>query len=299
MKEALVSSFLESLQVQNYSPETIKSRLDSLFCFFKFLRRNGITDLREVGRPTIQNYQAWLLHHQSIGSVLVRLVALRRFFAYLESTDQILINPCQKMVLPKQPDRLPRAVLSKRQARQILRLPDTRRPKGIRDRALLELFYSSGLRLSEMTALQLQDLDLRNGLVRVNQGKGNRDRIVPIGKTACHWLGEYLKVRSGWLRTGRQLTDRLWLGAIAAHQSLKKEAVAATVRRYGKNAHAWRHGFATHLLNGGANIVQVQRLLGHRSIQTTEIYTRVTLGDVKKTFRKTHPRERIRNHAKV
>jgi integrase/recombinase XerD len=294
--ELHLAGYLEALRVANYSLATIRSRRSSLFCFFKFLRRIGIEDLREVRRQTIRDYQTFLMKRYPVGTVLVRLVALRSFFNYLESADQILLNPCARMVLPKQPDRLPRAVLTKTQARQILALPNTRKPKGLRDRALLELFYSSGLRLAEMTALQLQDLDLRNGLVRVNQGKGARDRIVPIGKSACHWLAEYLKVRAEWINAVRSpLYAALWLSPIHPHQPLKKEAVAATVCRYGKSAHQWRHGFATHLLNGGANIVQVQRLLGHRSIQTTEIYTRVTLGEVRKTFRKAHPRERMRS----
>ena len=302
MKETLVSSFLEALRVQNYSVETIKSRSDSIRCFHRYLGRIGVEDLRRVTRQTIRDYQAWLMGCYPIGTVLVRLVALRSFFNHLESTDQILINPCSRMVLPKQPDRLPRSILSKTQARKILSLPDTRRPKGLRDRAMLELFYSSGLRLAEMTTLKLQDLDLRQGFVRVNQGKGRRDRIVPIGKTATEWLLKYLRVRSEWMNRALRslhasrttLHDSLWLSPIRPHQPLKKEAVGVTVCRYGKSAHAWRHGFATHLLNGGASIAHVQKLLGHRSLATTQIYTRVTLGEVKKSHAKAHPRNRLR-----
>jgi integrase/recombinase XerD len=295
-----LAGFLESLRVANYSPATLLSRRGSLQCFFKFLRQTGITDLREVTRQTIQDYQAWLLRHQSMGSVLVRLTALRSFFAHLESTDQILLNPCRKMVLPKQPDRLPPSVLTKLQARRLLKSPDLKTSKGLRDRAILEVFYSSGLRLSEMTQLKLDDLDLRNGFIRVNHGKSGKTRIVPMGRTACEAVQAYLtQARLPWSRR-RPQERALWLSSQPLHQPLKKPALGSLVQQYGKQAglrlypHLWRHTCATHLVNDGANIAYVQKLLGHQRLSTTEIYTRVSIMDVKRTHRRAHPRNRLR-----
>ena len=292
-------SFLESLRVHNLSAATLAGRGQSLDVFFRYLDRVGIADIREVNRDTVKDYQAWLMEpgRYAVGTVAAHLAALRQFFAFLEASGAVLINPCLRLVIPKQPRRLPRAVLTRAQARQILHLPDRNEPKGIRDRALLELFYSSGLRLGEMARLSIHDADLRNGFLRVTRGKGNRDRVVPIGKKACEALGSWLEIRSMWIESSRNgvLQDALWLAPVTPHQPLKKEAIAAIVRRHGRvSPHRWRHTFATHLVSSGANIAHVQRLLGHRSIKTTEIYTRVSIPEIKKTFRRAHPRARVR-----
>jgi site-specific recombinase XerD len=208
-----------------------------------------------------------------------------------------LVNPTPDVPLPKEERRLPKRILKPSEVRKLLNAPDET-PKGLRDRALLELFYSSGIRREEMARLAVPDVDIRNGFVRV-KGKGGRDRVVPIGQTACEAIGRYLKAaRSVWLKAERNpgWTDALWLSPIQPHPPLKKEAVAAIVQRYarqvlGRNVspHVWRHSYATHLVSNGANIVYVQRLLGHQSLKTTDIYTRVSVPDLKKTLRRTHP----------
>jgi site-specific recombinase XerD len=164
---------------------------------------------------------------------------------------------------------------------------------------MLELFYSSGIRREEMARLTLPAVDIRNGFVRV-QGKGNKERIVPVGQSACEALARYLKdARAVWLKAPRNpgWTDALWLSPIQPHAPIHKEAVALIIQRHarrvlGRNVspHVWRHTFATHLVSNGSNIVYVQRLLGHKSLKTTDIYTRVTMSDLKKTLRRTHPR---------
>jgi len=292
------AAFLESLRVRNLSVATLAGRGQSLDVFFRFLSSRGIEDAREVNRDTVKDYQAWLMEpgRYAIGTVAAHLAALRQFFAFLEASAAVLINPCLRLAIPKQPRRLPRAVLTRAQARQILHLPDRNTAKGLRDRALLELFYSSGLRLGEMARLSIHDADLRNGFLRVTRGKGNRDRVVPIGKKACEALGAWLEIRRQWLHASRSAPhNALWLAPVQPHQPLKKEALAAIVRRHGRvSPHRWRHTFATHLVGGGANIAHVQRLLGHRSIKTTEIYARVSIPEIKKTFRRAHPRARVR-----
>jgi integrase/recombinase XerD len=301
--EALRSSFLESLRVRGQSPATLESRSDSLSTFFRWLTQEGIEDVREVNRETIRAYQLSLVNRPP-GSVLttctvhVKLIALRRFFEHLEATDAVLLNPCVGMILPKLEDRLPRGVLSQAEARRILDAPDTQTKTGIRDKALMELFYSSGIRGEEMAALTVHDVDCKNGFVRVTKGKFAKDRVVPMGQKAADYVAEYLrKVRLPWSQ--HQKDERaLWLCAIWPHGPMKKQAIAVRVRDYKKLAgvnrpgrtHLWRHSCATHLVQGGANLAYVQRLLGHRSLDTTAIYTRVSAAEVAATIRRKHPR---------
>jgi len=305
--EALRTEFLESLRVRGQSPATLQSRSESLSTFFLWLTREGIEDVREVTREHIRAYQLSLVNRPP-GSTLttytvhVKLSGLRRFFEHLETTDAVLFNPCVGIVLPKLEDRLPSGVLSQAEARRVLDAPDTQTKKGIRDKALLELFYSTGIRGEEMAALTVHDVDCKNGFVRVTKGKFAKDRVVPMGQKAADYVAEYLrKVRLPWSQ--HQKDERaLWLCSIWPHGPMKKQAIAVQVRDYKKLAgvnrpgrtHLWRHSCATHLVQGGANLAYVQRLLGHRSLETTAIYTRVSAAEVAATVRRKHPRAKAR-----
>ena len=179
------AAFLESLRVRNFSPATLASYGQSLDLFFRFLSGRGIEDVREADRRTIRDYQTWLMQRgYTIWTVHARLIALRRFFEHLEKTDTVLLNPCGSLVLPKLEDRLPRNVLTPAEARRILDQPDTQTRKGIRDKAILEVFYSTGIRLEEMSKLTTHDVDTRNGFLRVNKGKFAKDRVTPMGRKA-------------------------------------------------------------------------------------------------------------------
>ena len=297
-------SFLESLRVRSYSPQTLVAYGNSLGVFFGFLSSTRIDDVREVSRATIAAYQLWLQEKgYTTWTVHARLQALRRFFEHLETTDVMLLNPCEGLKLPRLEDRLPRRVLSKSEARAILQAPDTGTARGIRDRAMLELFYSTGIRREEMSRLTIHDVDVRGGLVRINQGKFARDRVVPLGSSACHYVREYLKeVRAVWSKSNRE-ERALWLSSVQPHAALKPQIIAVMVRDYAKAAgierlvspHVWRHTCATHLVSGGANIAYVQRLLGHRSLDTTQIYSRVAMSEAQQTHRKAHPRQRAKD----
>jgi integrase/recombinase XerD len=303
--EALRASFLESLRVRGQSPATLQSRSESLSTFFRWLTEKGIEDVRDVTRETIRAYQLSLVNRPpgsalSTHTVRVKLIGLRRFFERLEATDTMLFNPCLGLILPKIEDRLPRGVLSQAEARRVLDAPDTQTKKGIRDKALLELFYSTGIRGEEMAALTVHDVDCKNGFVRVTKGKFAKDRVVPMGTKAAQYVAEYLrKVRLPWSQS--QKDERaLWLCSIRPHGPMKKQAIAVRMRDYKKLAgvnrpgrtHLWRHTCATHLVQGGANLAYVQRLLGHRSLETTAIYTRVSAAEVAATVRRKHPRAR-------
>ena len=169
---------------------------------------------------------------------------------------------------------------------------------GLRDKAILEVFYSSGIRLEEMTRLTLADVDCRNGFLRVNQGKFAKDRVVPLG-TECQRMRAPVH-RAGASRVESAATESkaLWLGSRLPHEPLKSQAIEVMVRHYGRLAglskrltpHVWRHTCATHLVASGANIAYVQRLLGHTSLRTTQIYVRTTIPEIKATHAQAHPR---------
>jgi len=295
--QTVLATHLEFLRVRHYSPGTLKTRRHALPVFFRHLQSIGIRDLREVSRDTIADYQRELLRHYAVKTVRQHMSALRSLFAQLENSGDILLNPTAGVPLPKEERRLPKHILKPSEVRRLLNAPD-QTPKGLRDRAMMELFYSSGIRREEMTRLTLPDVDIKNGFVRV-QGKGSKERIVPIGQSACEALARYLKdARAVWLKAKRNpgWTDALWLSPIQPHPPIHREAVGAIVLRHAKKVlgrnvspHLWRHSCATHLVANGANVVYVQRLLGHKSLKTTDIYTRVTMADLKKTLRRTHP----------
>ena len=297
-----MDDYLDALRVRHYSPQTVKCHGYCLRRFSAWLDTGGVADLREVSRQTIEDYQRELLSHYPVMTVRHHMGSLRGLFAHLENTDAILLNPTLGVPLPKSERRLPKRILKPSEVCKMLAAPD-QSPKGLRDRALLELFYSSGIRREEMARLALADVDIKNGFVRV-KGKGNRERMVPVGQAACDALARYLKeARSVWLKAPRNpgWTDALWLSPIQPHAPIHKEAVALIILRHarrvlGRNVspHVWRHTCATQLLSNGANVVYVQRLLGHRSLKTTEIYTRVTVTDLKKTFARAHPRARLK-----
>lgn len=291
----MLRDYLDALRVRGLSPATLRSRENAVR---SFLARLEEKDLRAVTRADVQAYAAFLCSSRlTAGTVRVHLTALRSFFAWLETRDAVLVNPCVGVPRPKLPDRLPRRVLTAGEVKKILAQPDVGTNQGQRDRALLEVFYSSGLRLAEAAALGVHDVDLSGGLVRVARGKGGRGRVAPLGASAVEALRVYLDTRRVWLKRGDTLTAALWLSPIKPHGPLKKQAVALIVRRCAQRAgvgrvgaHAWRHTCATHLIRDGAAIVYVQRLLGHRSLATTQIYTRVSATDVRAMVRTSHPR---------
>ena len=293
-----VDAFAESLQVRRYSESTIRHRRKSLVVFFKYLAEIQVADVREVARQTVRDYQAWLLERYAVTSAHLHLTTLRRFFEYLENRDLVLINPCLGLRLPKMGKRLPKTVLTPGEARRVLDAPDTQTLRGIRDKAILEVFYSTGIRLDELTRLTVLDVDYKEGFVRV-KGKGCKDRVAPMGSKACDYVREYLqKVRAQWSKANRD-ERALWLSSRKPHGPIKAPVIEVLVRHYGQQAgvekrvtpHVWRHSCATHLLANGSDVASVQRLLGHRWIKTTQVYTRVSIADVKATHQKAHPRE--------
>lgn len=297
---AALGDFLEWLRVKGSAEATLESRGAGISQLLRFCAGRGLADVREVTGETLRAYQTWL-HQKSYTpwTLLNHLESVRRFFAFLEKTDVLLVDPTAVLITPHMGERLPRHVLSKAQMQRVLDCPDTQTKVGLRNKALLETFYSTGLRCAEMTALTVHDVDVRNGFVRVLQGKGRKDRVVPLGKKAADYIAEYLRVvRSEWSKARRD-ERALWLSMYAPHGPLKSQAVALIVKNCLRacgiaqgRAHVMRHSCATHLVAGGANIAYVQRILGHRSLDTTQRYTRVALPEVKRAHRRAHPRAR-------
>ena len=299
--------FLAALRVQGAATATVAARAAAVDQLLTFLAQSGVADVRTATRETLRAYQSWL-HAKAYSpwTVRSRIEGVCRFFAWLEEIDAVLVNPCTGLIIPKTGDRLPRGVLTPSQVKAVLAGPDPQTKKGLRDRALLEVLYSTGLRLGEVTRLSIHDVETRTGFVRVNKGKGGKDRVVPLGRKAAEAVLDYLRhVRAEWSKPQRD-ERALWLSWKVPHGPLTDQAVAAILKgclravgiAHGR-AHVWRHTCATHLVASGANIAYVQRLLGHRSLETTQRYTRVALPEVKRTYKIAHPRARSTTKAKA
>jgi integrase/recombinase XerD len=296
---AVCASFLETLRVRGCASATLKTRVQSFALLAKFFTGIGITDLREVTREHVAVFQRWLAASSYADQTRrVHLATLRGLFAYLERTGAILLNPCEDMALPLLTKRLPHSGLTRKQALTVLDAPNVLTRTGFRDKAILEVFYATGLRLAELAQLRITDVECSIGFVRVNNGKGGKDRVVPLGATACRCVCQYLiQARDHWVRAN-PAEQALWLSSISPHSALKAQAIQVRVRHYGLTAgvrvtaHILRHTCATHLVSNGANIAAVQRLLGHTSLATTELYTHVTLSEIKTAYHRAHPRSR-------
>lgn len=297
--ETQLTAFMEAMKVHGYSPATLRSYRAALSVFLTYLGNAGVTDLRAVGSTTLRDYQGWLQKQDYTGwTILARLQAVRRLFDHLGAVQTVLLSPCVGEEPPKVPCRLPKAVLTIGEARGVLEIPNSATKIGLRDKAILEVFYSSGIRLEEMTRLTLADADYKNGFLRVNQGKFSRDRVVPLGQSASDCVRRYVEqVRAQW-SPPPQNQKALWLSSRRPHAPLKSQVIGVMVREYGRRAgiekhvtpHVWRHSCATHLVANGANVAHVQQLLGHASLRTTQVYVRTAIPEIKTTLALAHPR---------
>jgi integrase/recombinase XerD len=229
----------------------------------------------------------------------LRLRAVKRLFDHLTASGQLLVHPAEHVVEIRRKDRLPRSVLTLKQVEQLLAAPDTATALGIRDRALLEVFYGTGIRVGEFEAVRVGDLDLAGQMLHIRCGKGDRPRMVPLGRTACEWLQRYLGEVRPALAKRRPLERALFL--VQTGRPLAQAQIRAILRGYGARCHlkkpvtphALRHACATHLLRAGADIRLIQELLGHARLDSTAIYTRVAPTDLKAVHARYHPWEAV------
>ena len=291
-----IENFLQYIRAEGKSPCTILAYGSDLRQFRIFLERYftmGEMRSEAVNVLMLRDFLRYL-HDKEVGnrSLSRKTAALNSFFHFLKITERLSKNPMEKIKRPIFEKALPH-FFSEEEMLTLLRIPDLDSKFGIRNRAILELLYSSGLRLSELANLQMTDLNFPRGLVRV-VGKGNKERIVPVGKDALQAIRDYLPIREK-LKTPAS-SQRLFLtksGKDFDHyqlDSILTQYFRLVAQRKGYSPHTLRHSFATHLLNRGADLRAVQEMLGHANLATTEMYTHVTLEDIKKAYRKGHPR---------
>lgn len=308
--EHLIDGYLEQRRALNWSPRTIESYHSHLKVFISFLAAE--TDAEELNAVTpalLRRYQTYLYHwtdSQGRGRTLAtqgaRLSALCSFLRDLVRAEVLAHDPSSTLAFPKRRQTLPRAILTKREMARLLAAPDVTTPLGCRDRAVLEVLYATGMRNAELRGLEVSDVDLVYGVAQVRHGKGGKGRIVPLGRAAAAAVRDYLASARPLLlaargpeavaestlflsRTGRPLQ------ALGLIEPLRRHARRARLRKP-VTPHTLRHCCATHMLQGRADLRHIQALLGHGSIATTQIYTRVEVTDLKAVHRRCHPRER-------
>lgn len=290
----------EWMKVAGYSLDTIRARRIAIRRFISWADERGIDDPREVTKPMLERYQRHLFYYRkddgsplTLGTQLQCLAPLKTWFRWMSREHHILANPAADIDLPRQPKRLPRSVPSVQEVEAILAEAEPTTPQGLRDRALLETLYATGLRRMEVVGVSIYDVELTRGLLWVRHGKGRRERVVPLGERAAAWLAKYLTdARPQLLATD---TEALFLTDYG--EAVSPEYVAAKVKRYMQFAgierpgatHLLRHACATHMLEGGADIRFIQEMLGHAALTTTEIYTHVSIDKLIAVHKATHP----------
>lgn len=299
---ALLPQWLDYLLAQRgLSPRTVEAYGRDVENFFLFaeeaqseIKSGKVQNNQEIfpSNRHIFLYLSWMRGRQNTGRTLARrLSALRAFFAYAIEEGVMRVNPATLVENPRLPRNLPE-VLSREEMERLLALPDMNTKNGWRERCMLELLYASGLRVSELCNLAVGDIDLQTGLVRVF-GKGAKERLVPIHDLAINLLGEYLRTwRPQFRPTGKQLFINRSGQALTRQfvwKRIKTLALESGIRRP-ISPHTFRHSFATHLLEGGADLRAVQTLLGHSDISATEIYTHVQAERLRGIHRRYHPR---------
>lgn len=317
--EAVLSGYLAARWAEGRAAGTLVYRKLYLSHFLSWLKAERIDDLRCVGPEETRDYAVALVRHRyrpgrgeatperplAAATYRTRLLLVRDLFRWLVARGLVLVDPTASLRIAPRRQQLPRLVLSEREVERLLLAPSAGTPIGVRDRAVLSLLYSTGLRRSEVSALDLNDVDLTEEIVHVRRGKGGKPRLVPLGESAGADLRLYLTRGRPEMAEGHRMprTSALFVGAGGPGRRnqggrLQPDGVSLLVRRTSEKAglsrlvmaHALRHAFATHLLRAGADVRHVQRLLGHSSVVTTETYTAVAVKDLAEVHARSHPR---------
>jgi integrase/recombinase XerD len=296
-----IRQYLSQLAIRGYSPHSIRSRTIHLRYLAVWANERDVSRLEDITPELLERYQRTLFHaRKANGKPLTFrfqydcLADVRRFFKWLLRQHVIAANPTDFLDLPHQERRLPKAILTAQEAEKVLAQPKVITRDGLRDRAILETLYATGIRRQEIVSLRVHDIDIEAGSLTVRQGKGKKDRMVPLGERAAAWLEKYLEdVRPNFVRE----PDEGWLFLTRLHLPYTPQAMAKLVHRYidqaeiGKTGacHLFRHTMATLMLEGGAELRFIQAMLGHADISTTQIYTRVAIRQLKEVHARTHP----------
>jgi integrase/recombinase XerD len=298
---AFKARYVEWLEVNNFSPLTSYTRDRQISRFIDWCSERSITRPVEVTKAVLESYQKHLFHHRrEDGRPLSRktqnglLHGVRMFFRWMAKRGHILHDPGATLEMAKVERTLPKPALTISEVEKVLNAIDFKDPLGLRDRAILEVLYSTGIRRAELAKLQIQDIDAERGTVLVRQGKGKKDRVVPIGERAIAWVDKYLdEVRPFFI--GEQDDGALFLtrfGTQMGNESVtevgRKRVLAAGIKKSG-SCHIWRHTAATLMLEAGADIRIIQEFLGHSYLSSTQVYTKVSVAKLKEVHAKTHP----------
>lgn len=308
----LLRAFLEHLEMRAYRPTTTEGLRRELMVFVRWAHDRGIEDWRRVDRPLCERYQRAQYQATAHGTdrplssrtQIHRLTSLKAIFRFLVKHGHVAANPAADLELPRVARHLPRHALTIDEVERLMLVPDVTHPMGIRLRAILEFFYSTGVRRLELINLTVADVDFGHGTVHVRDGKGGKDRFIPIGQRALAWLRKYLaEVRPLFCveanettlfvtNSGERLT-KAWLSKLVT------DAVDTADLGKRGSCHMLRHTMATLMLEGGADIRYIQAMLGHAHMSTTEVYTHVAIGMLKEVHEKTHPARMTRAEAET
>lgn len=305
--KALLDKFIQYHLSCGRSKETVRFYIAALEKFCSFIDSRGITHLNRVTKRDVMDFQIWLAAlENSVGeryspnTLQTFIFNLRSFFKYLVRYDYLACDPVSAVEVPRGENALPRACMNEREVKVLLNQPDITTSCGLRDRAIMEVFYSTGIRVKELAGLKPEDIDFSQGLLKVTEPKGGKSfqRIVPIGRIACEYVKKYLsKARPVLCR----VHDEQYLFVSKSGRKLRRNFLSLMMRQYRFHSglkkqitcHSFRVSCATHMLKNKADIRYVQEQLGHRSIRSTQIYTRLVPKDLKVVHTRSHPREKI------
>lgn len=299
---ALCNAYMEWGRVHNFSDHTIDHAFRYLGAFIEWADARGLTKPGEITKPILERYQRWLFHYRkangdplSFSTQKCYLVPLRSWFRWLAKHNHILFNPASELELPKQTQALPKGILTVAEADMVMSQPDVADSLGLRDRAILETFYSTGMRRLELAGLGVYDIDRERGTIHIHRGKGKKDRVVPVGERALHWIDRYQQDARPKLLVSGRATNVLFLThhgeeftLYRLSQLVQEYITAADIGKKG-SCHTLRHTMATLMVEAGCDIRFLQVILGHASLKTTEIYTQVSIRKLVEVHRATHP----------
>jgi integrase/recombinase XerD len=293
--EQILNQFLNYLIVEKgLSKNTLMAYSHDLTRFLDHLRQKGLQDILKMGKFDVRSFLLTLKKQRFSTRTIVRyLVAIRTFFRFMIQEGILEVNPVEELESPKMAKTLPK-ILTLKEVEQLLEQPNSQIPLGVRDRAMLEMLYATGMRVSELVQLRMNQVNLEGGYVLV-YGKGSKERIVPLGSEAMKWVDLYLKTARIKLAKGGESP---FLFITRSGKGMSRQRFWRMIKVYGQRAgirkritpHLLRHSFASHLLERGADLRSVQMMLGHVDISTTQIYTHVTGERLKKIHQRYHPR---------
>ena len=297
----------EAMMLRGYSKSTLHRRESDIRRFIGWCDERSLNHPNQITKPILERYQRYLYYYRqernnrplSPTSQSHYLTSVKQFFKYLTQQNYLLYNPASELVIIKQATSLP-VVLSEDEIDRLIHQPDTTKPNGVRDRAILELFYSTGLRRSELCNLTIHDLSLTRKTVHVRNGKGNKDRLIPVGQRALNWIEDYLNQVRDQLLIDIE-NDALFLNDYG--DKFKDNKLGDKVKRFMVNAgidvpgscHLLRHAMATHMLENGAEIRYIQAMLGHANLSATQVYTHVSIRKLQEIHAATHPAKAIKS----